>query len=163
MATLKEDGDGTKDRNSFKIQEDGYFYFNEHLAPKPTQRGGPAVRQANKVVELCNPEDSLTLAANPGMDIGEATRIIGLATKGNSLKDFSLKDLVGLRLTKRRNPAYDSFEEFMAIRTSCHLVEEVNGDYFCDCREGIKGINQYSIKVYNQYSIKVHNHYSIKF
>ena len=43
------------------------------------------------------------------------------------------------------------------------LVEEVNGDYFCDCREGIKGINQYSIKVYNQYSIKVHNHYSIKF
>ena len=109
------------------------------------------MRQANKVVELCNPETSLTLAANPGMDIGKATRIIGLVSKGNSLTNFSLKDLVRLRLTKRRNPAYDSFEEFLAVRTSCHLVEEVNGDYFCDCREGIKGKKQYSIKVINQY------------
>ena len=34
---------------------------------------------------------------------------------------------------------YNSFEEFVAVRTSCHLVEQVDGEFFCDCRLGING------------------------
>ena len=34
---------------------------------------------------------------------------------------------------------YDSSEEFIAVWTSCHLVEQVDGEFFCDCRLGIKG------------------------
>lgn len=115
--------------------EQGFLYFNEHLKPVATRRGGPEVRKKNKLVELVNPDPSLTLSANPGMDMGPVTRIIGLATKPSTdphLAHLSLTDLVRLRLEKRRTPTYASLEEFFNIRGSCHLVEEINGDFFCD-------------------------------
>ena len=102
------------------------------------------MRQKNKVVELLNPDPAMTLSANPGMDLGgPVSKIIGLArtkaTLDRELAHLSLKDLVRLRLIKRITPTYASLEEFLKIRNSCHLVEEINGEFFCDCRDGIKG------------------------
>ena len=31
-----------------------------------------------------------------------------------------------------------SYDECMGIRKSCHLVEQIGDDFFCDCHEGIK-------------------------
>lgn len=144
MIRLGPDRDGNRDKQAFKIQEAGYVYFNSHLKAKPTRRGGPDVRQKNKVVELLNPDPAMTLSANPGMDLGgPVSKIIGLArtkaTLDRELAHLSLKDLVRLRLIKRITPTYASLEEFLKIRNSCHLVEEINGEFFCDCRDGIKG------------------------
>ena len=36
-------------------------------------------------------------------------------------------------------PECQSFDESMKIRQSCHLVEQVNNEFFCDCPLGIKG------------------------
>ena len=85
-------------------------------------------------MQLEDPEQALTLAATPGMNMGRVSKIIGLASSGNKMTNLSLIDLVRLRLTKRRVPTFDSLEEYVRIRTSCHLVEEIDGQFFCDCR-----------------------------
>ena len=74
--------------------------------------------------------------------MGPVTKIIGLATKPSDdreLAHLSLTALVRLRLIKRMTPAYSSLGEFFKIRISFHIVEEINGDFFCDCYYGIKG------------------------
>ena len=122
--------------------EKGYLYFNEHLKPVATRVGGPAVRKKNKLVESPHPEPELTLSAAPGLDMGHVDKLIALATKPSthpSLAHLSLADLARLRLEKRANPTYSSLEEFFYIRSSCHLIEEIQGDFYCDCRDGIKG------------------------
>ena len=68
--------------------------------------------------------------------MGPVTRIDGLATKPSDdreLAHLSLTDLVRLRLIKRMTPAYSSLGEFFKIRISFHIVEEINGDFSCDC------------------------------
>ena len=85
-------------------------------------------------MQLEDPEQALTLAATPGMNMGRVSKIIGLASSGNKMTNLSLIDLVRLRLTKRRVPTFDSLKEYVRIRTSCHLVEEIDGQFFCDCR-----------------------------
>ena len=69
------------------------------------------------------------------------TKLISLAATDTDqeLAHLSLSDLVLLRLEKRSNPQYSSLEEFFQIRRSCWLVEQINGDFYCDCPIGIKG------------------------
>ena len=121
--------------------EEGYIYFNKHLKALPSRRGGPARRQKNKLVESANPPANVTLAAAPGMSFGRVSKILGLPSSSihPEMQHFPLKDLVLLRLEKRVNPTYDSLEEFFKIRSSCHIVEEINNDFFCDCAQGIAG------------------------
>ena len=136
------DRDGNKDKGAFKTMEDGYVYFNQNLKALPEIRGGPEVRKKNKLVEILDFEPSMTLSSNPGMDMGPVTKLIGLPATNNTdpqLAHLSLPDLVRLRLEKRSHPEYNSFQEFFSIRSSCHLVEEINGDFYCDCFFGIKG------------------------
>ena len=39
----------------------------------------------------------------------------------------------------RRTPLSSSFDEFLRIRSSCWIIEERDGDMFCDCPVGMKG------------------------
>ena len=135
LTTLQRAEDGSKQRDAFKIQEQGFLYFNENLKPVPSQAGGPPVRKPNKLVELADPEEDLTLAATPGLNKGRVAKILGLASSRNTFGHLSLVDLVRLRLSKRRRPVYGIYEEFVNIRTCCNLVEEIEGEFFCDCRE----------------------------
>ena len=141
LTRLQADKDGNKDRQAFKTMEAGYVYFNLNLKASPEENGGPGKRKKNKLVEVLNPQPSQTLSTNPGMDMGPVTKLIGLAATDTDqeLAHLSLSDLVLLRLEKRSNPQYSSLEEFFQIRRSCWLVEQINGDFYCDCPIGIKG------------------------
>ena len=50
----------------------------------------------------------------------------------------SLKERVKERLAHRESPHSSSFDEYIRIRSSCWLLEERDGDYFCDCPVGMK-------------------------
>lgn len=100
---------------------------------------GTEKRKPNKLIELKDPDPSLTLSSVHGEEFGRVSKMFGVATSSNKIEGPSLSQLMRLRLIKRNNPVYESFEEFIAVRTSCHLVEEVAGEYLCDCRLGIKG------------------------
>ena len=99
-------------------------------------------RKPNKVVEWKNVDASLALTSVHGDRFGPVTKMIGLASSLNKVDGPnwpSLKQLMRIGLIKRGNPVYDSFEEFVAVQTLCHLVEQVDKEFFCDCRLGIKG------------------------
>ena len=52
----------------------------------------------------------------------------------------SLKEIAKQRIIERFEiPECQSFDESMQIRQSCHLIEQVNNEFFCDCPLGIKG------------------------
>ena len=51
----------------------------------------------------------------------------------------SLKDLAKLRFENRRLPQSQTFEEYTKMRSSCWILEEVEGEFFCDCPIGMKG------------------------
>ena len=82
---------------------------------------------------------SLTLSLIHGDRFRPVSKIIGLASSANKVEGPTLKQLMKVRLIKRQNPVYESFDEFIAVRTSCHLVEEVEGEFLCDCRFGVRG------------------------
>jgi hypothetical protein len=44
-----------------------------------------------------------------------------------------------MRIKERSAPSSSTFDEYLETRTSCWIVEERNGDYFCDCPIGMKG------------------------
>ena len=50
----------------------------------------------------------------------------------------SLKDRAKERLANRELPLGNSFDDYMRIRTSCWLLEERDGDFYCDCPIGKK-------------------------
>ena len=52
----------------------------------------------------------------------------------------SLKEIAKQRIIERfKIPDIQTFDESMKIRQSCHLIEQVNEEFFCDCPLGIKG------------------------
>ena len=50
-----------------------------------------------------------------------------------------MKDLAKLRFENRRLPQSKTFEEYTKMRSSCWILEEVEGEFFCDCPIGMKG------------------------
>ena len=74
------------------------------------------------------------------MDIGEVEMIIALPSPRNKLTHLGLVDLAKLRLQQRAHPETSgTFAEYASIRNSCHLVEVIGRNFYCDCKLGIKG------------------------
>ena len=53
--------------------------------------------------------------------------------------ELTLKEIAKIRLSKRFNSnSLTSFDEYVQIRSSCYLVEQVGKEFYCDCFEGMK-------------------------
>ena len=53
--------------------------------------------------------------------------------------ELTLKEISKQRLSHKFNASLStSFDEYLKIRSSCHLVEQVGKDFYCDCHEGMK-------------------------
>lgn len=66
--------------------------------------------------------------------------IFAVQSSKTSSSGIPLKDCAKERLKSRFDVSrHSNFEDAMKIRQSCHIVEQVGSDYFCDCHEGIKG------------------------
>ena len=60
--------------------------------------------------------------------MGEVEKIIILKSNSNTIHDKSLSELAKQRIEARGNPysmKYKTLEDFLSIRTSCWLVEQV--------------------------------------
>ena len=62
-------------------------------------------------------------------------------TSSADKSDTTLKDRCKLRMENRAFPKVKTFDEYVSIRTSCYILEEKDGVFFCDCWEGMKGKN----------------------
>ena len=84
---------------------------------------------SNKVVRIPNTgENYSTLSEYHGL--GTVTQLCGINTKKSCSE---LLPKVKAKLAERANLSIKSWEEKKEISMSCHLIEERDGDLYCDC------------------------------
>ena len=66
------------------------------------------------------------------------TSIWAVPSTNTKLSELPLKELAKTRLSTRFDSTSKNFDEFMKIRNSCHLVEQIGDEFFCDCYVGSK-------------------------
>ena len=70
--------------------------------------------------------------------LGKVDRIWVLA-RTNPKSNSSLSELAKVKLQERSNPSSIPWDKKKEIKESCWVVEESENDFFCDCKEGVKG------------------------
>ena len=69
--------------------------------------------------------------------LGKPSRILVV---GRKEPRGELTSLAKVKLEERARPSTSlTLDEKKTIKESCWIVEKVDGDYFCDCRDGFKG------------------------
>ena len=112
-----------KQVDSLKLRTEGYQWVR-NVRFKPV-----------KILKI-NQQGKYTVSED--FDLGEVDNIWSV----DSTKDKSgklLKDKTKERFQNRKVPTSSSFDEYISMRTSCWILEERNGDFFCDCPVGMKG------------------------
>ena len=90
-------------------------------------------KESAKIVEIAAKNVQKTFLENVSM-------ICAVPSSKTSSNDIPLKDCAKERLKSRFDVSrHSSFDDAMITRQSCHIIEQVGKDYFCDCHEGIKG------------------------
>ena len=77
-----------------------------------------------------------TLLADLGFGTPDA---VWAVPSSNSDKSIPLKELAKSRMLNRFATVADTFDNFMMDRKLCWIVEEMEGEFYCDCCMGIKG------------------------
>ena len=76
-----------------------------------------------------------TVSESLEFQLGKVDKIWVVTSQSDS-SGKPLKVRAKNRLSQRKEPSVSSFDEYMAVRNSCWILEERNGDYFCDCPKG---------------------------
>ena len=71
-------------------------------------------------------------------NLGEVSALWAVRSSAGSKSDKSLKERAMERINEREVPKTQTFDEYLRVRTSCWIVEERDGDYYCDCPIGMK-------------------------
>ena len=90
-------------------------------------------RKVNKIVEV-KPDGKYTLCEDNG--IGKVDKMYVMSSSQNN---ESLESIAKKRIEARNNPVVKSLDEYKLLRNSCHIIECVNTEFYCDCFIGIKG------------------------
>ena len=63
---------------------------------------------------------------------GEVDNIFIVASSGSLIYGKSLRELDKQRVMARSNPAFIDLKEYTDLRQSFQIIEERNGDFYCD-------------------------------
>ena len=85
-----------------------------------------------------DPKGKYTVSESSEFNLGKVDTIWVVASSENPFPDTSLKKLAKQRINLRGNPEFSSFDQYMQIRQSCWILEERDGEYYCDCPVGMK-------------------------
>ena len=101
-----------------KLRTEGYSWFCQH-------------KQDRNFMKINKIQGYKTLLK----DVAALWVVPSSNTKEDNFKIFAKK-----RFALRQDPSVaTNFEEFVQIRSSCWIIEEKGGQYYCDCYFGIKG------------------------
>ena len=78
--------------------------------------------------------------AHRDFNLGEVDYLLVMTSSADKC-DTPLKDRCKLRMENRAFPKIKNFDEYVSIRSSCYILEEKNGVFFCDCWKEMKGTN----------------------
>ena len=110
--------------DSLKLKTKGYQWFVQNSSAA-----------SGKILKVKNPETKYTVMND--FNLGP---LDGLwAVSSSSTEGSRLQDKAKERFLQRGVPDCPTFGSFVKTRTSCWILEEKDGEFFCDCFEGIKG------------------------
>ena len=113
--------------NSLSLKTKGYHFY-QRIKLKPNEW----------ILKIKNPKDKYTVAESEEFQLGEVSALWAVRSSAGSKSDKSLKERAMERIQEREVPKTKTFDDYLRIRTSCWIVEERDGDYFCDCPIGMK-------------------------
>ena len=113
---------------SLSLRTDGYQWYKANKT------------RADKILKI-NPKDKYTVSESCEFVLGEVCSLWAVSSSAGLKSGKSLKELAKERIMNRRVPLSASFDQYMEIRSSCWILEERDGDYFCDCPVGMKVFN----------------------
>ena len=106
--------------HGLRLRTNGYEWLQNH-------------KEKSSIVKLSANNVQKTLLEN-------VSTIFAVQSSKTLSTGIPLKDCAKERLKSRFDVSrHSNFDEAMKIRQSCHIIEQVGSDYFCDCHEGIKG------------------------
>ena len=108
-----------------KLKTDGYEFLKQNL-------------KAGRILKV-SPGNRYTVSEDPEFLLGKVDNLWIVGSRSNTDSATSLKQLGKARLPERKLPTSDSFDEYKKLRQSCWILEERNGDFYCDCPLGMKG------------------------
>jgi len=79
-----------------------------------------------------------TLSESLEFMLGKVDNIWAVSSQSDG-SGKSLKELAKTRLANRELPTSPSFDAYLKMRSGCWIIEERDGDFFCDCPVGMKG------------------------
>ena len=91
----------------------------------------------DKIIRI-NPKDKYTVSGSPEFLLGEVSNLWAVNSSEGLKSGTSLKERAKKRLQSRMLPQSLTFNEYIQVRSSCWILEERSGDYFCDCPVGMK-------------------------
>ena len=125
MFLVEKGGDGKYPYpDSLKLKTTGYQWFRKN-------NGG------GKILKIKNHASKYTVSGD--FNLGDISALWAVTSSSVATDGSKLQDRARERLLHRECPSTTSFEEYAKMRTSCYIIEEKEGDFFCDCYEGSKG------------------------
>ena len=114
-----------KERNSLSLKTDGYQWY------KVNKKG------SDKILRI-NPKDKYTVSKSSEFLLGKVTNLWAVNSSEGEKCGKSLKERAKERLAHRKVPLSENFDDYIRIRSSCWIVEERDGEFYCDCPVGMK-------------------------
>lgn len=112
------------DRNGLKMKTEGYQWYKQN-------------NQKGKIMKI-NPSGKYSVSQADEFNLGKVDNLWSVLSSGDK-SDKNLLERTKTRIQNRKVPCSKSFDEYLSIRSSCWIVEERDGDFFCDCPIGMKG------------------------
>ena len=113
------------EKDSLSLKTAGYHWFMQNKSG------------TDKIIRI-NPAGKYTVSESKEFNLGKVINIWAVNSSEGLKSGKSLKDRAKERLANRELPLGNSFDDYMRIRTSCWLLEERDGDFYCDCPIGMK-------------------------
>ena len=108
-------------KDSLKLRTEGYQWYKSNMS------------KSDRILRI-NPRGKYSVNAN-------VVNLWAVACSNDDLcssTSTSLKENAKLRMKQRELPDCLSLDEYMSVRSSCWILEEVDGNFFCDCPIGMK-------------------------
>ena len=88
---------------------------------------------SEKILKVKNPETKYTVMNDFNLGPLDGLWAVSSSTDGSRLQERAKE-----RFVQRGVPDCTTFGSYEKIRTSCWIIEEKEGEFFCDCFEGSK-------------------------
>ena len=113
------------EKNSLKLKTDAYQWFKKnHNKPERILKVGLAGKY--------------TVSESSEFLLGQVTSLWAVTSSEGLKTGKSLKQRAKERMNEREKPTGDDFDLYMKGRTGCWILEERDGDFYCDCPRGMK-------------------------